>query len=158
MLAAKGPYKPTDENRVLHQRLAIHNRHFIPIGFYYSKWLEKLRFHLDSRGEEESGSSSENNSVSSFSSKRSQETKAKDKVFSKHQRSPKRPKVNVDKGTPSNKPPSPERHTHGDERLSHGDRMRKQRAEQFTSVQELLKEENNNNNNNGHGSAEQECR
>jgi hypothetical protein len=33
VITAKGPYKPTDENRVLHQRLAIHNRHFIPIGF-----------------------------------------------------------------------------------------------------------------------------
>jgi hypothetical protein len=49
---AKGPYryKPTDENRVLHQRLAIHNRHFIPIGFYYAKWLEKLSFYLNTRG------------------------------------------------------------------------------------------------------------
>jgi hypothetical protein len=50
--SAKGPYKSTDENHALHQRLAIDNRHFIPIGFYYSKWLEKLRFHLGSRGED----------------------------------------------------------------------------------------------------------
>jgi hypothetical protein len=37
VLAAKGPYKPNDDNRALHQRLAIHNRHFTPIDFYYSK-------------------------------------------------------------------------------------------------------------------------
>ncbi len=34
-LTAKIPYKPTDDNRVLHQHLAVHNRHVIPIGFYY---------------------------------------------------------------------------------------------------------------------------
>ncbi len=58
VLAAKGSYRANDNNRALHQRLAIHNRHFIPIGFYYSKWLEKLRFHLDSRDEERRSSSS----------------------------------------------------------------------------------------------------
>jgi hypothetical protein len=52
LLSPKGPYRSTDDNRALHQRLAIHNRHYIPIGFYYSKWLEKLRFHLDNREEE----------------------------------------------------------------------------------------------------------
>ncbi len=42
VISPKGPYRSTDDNRALQQRLAIHNRHFIPIGFYYSKWLEKL--------------------------------------------------------------------------------------------------------------------
>jgi hypothetical protein len=37
LFSPKGPYRSTDDNRALQQRLAIHNRHFIPIGFYYSK-------------------------------------------------------------------------------------------------------------------------
>ncbi len=131
IISAKGPYKPTDENRALQQRLAIHNRHCIPIGFYYSKWLEKLRFHLDNRCEEGSGSSS--GSDSSVSSRRSQEAKAKDKTSSKLQRSPKRPKVNDDKDTPSEKSPTPERHMRSKDYLSHGDRMRQQRAEHEAS-------------------------
>jgi hypothetical protein len=127
VISPKGPYRSTDDSRALHQRLAIHNRHFILIGFYYSKWLEKLRFHLDSREEERSSSSS--SSDSSGSSQRSQITKAEDKTSSKHQRSTKRPKVNDDKDAPSKKPPTPERHRHGKDCLSHADRMRKQREE-----------------------------
>jgi hypothetical protein len=130
----KGPYRPTDENRGLHQRLTIHNRHCILIGFYYSKWLEKLRFLLDSRGEDESGSSSENDS--SVSSKRSQKAKAKDKNTSRHPRSPKRPKVYEDVGAPSLPPVSPtaklsspeSRHSHRKEQFSQADYMCNQSA------------------------------
>jgi hypothetical protein len=97
---AKGPYKPTDENRVLHQRLAIHNRHFIPIGFYYTKWLKKLRFHLNARGDDDGNSSFSSNS--SGASRRSQKEKVKDKAASEHQRSSRRPKVKEDRAvTPS---------------------------------------------------------
>ncbi len=42
----KGPYKPTDDNRGLHQRLAIHNRHFIPIGYIMSNVLKSCTFIL----------------------------------------------------------------------------------------------------------------
>ncbi len=62
MFSPKGRYRTNDDNRALHQRLAIHNRHFIPIGFYYAKWLEKLRFHLDNREEERRSSSSSSDS------------------------------------------------------------------------------------------------
>jgi hypothetical protein len=127
MTSPKGPYRTNDDNRALHQRLDIHNRHFIPIGFYYSKWLEKLRFHLDSREEERSSSSSSSNS--SRSSQRSQVSKADDRAKTKHQRSPKRPKVNDDKDTPSGKSPTPEQHMRGKDCMSCADRMRKQRAE-----------------------------
>jgi hypothetical protein len=105
VITPKGPYKSSDDNQALHQRLVIYNRHCIPIGFYYSKWLEKLRFHLDSRGEE--GSTSSSSTDSSGLSKRSEKTKAKEKSSSRHQRSPKRPMVDEDKRTPSKKPPSP---------------------------------------------------
>jgi hypothetical protein len=76
LFSPKGPYKSTDDNRALQQRLAIHNRHHIPIGFYYFKWLEKLRFHLDNRDEERRSSSS--SSDSSRSSQRSQLSRAED--------------------------------------------------------------------------------
>ncbi len=78
VISPKGPYRSTDDNRALQHRLGIHNRHFIPIGFYYSKWLEKLRFHLDSREDERSSSSS--SSDSSRSSQRSQVSKANDRA------------------------------------------------------------------------------
>jgi hypothetical protein len=107
--------------------LAIHNRHFIPIGFYYSKWLEKLRFHLDGREEERSSSSSSSDSAGS--SQRSRVSKADDRAKSKHQRSSKRPKVGDDKDTPSGKTPTPEQHMRGKDYISHADCMRKQRTE-----------------------------
>jgi hypothetical protein len=127
MISPKGPYRTNDDNRALHQRLAIHNRHFIPIGFYYAKWLEKLRFHLDNRDEERCSSSS--SSDSSRSSQRSQLSKAEDRAKIKHQRSPKLPKVNNDKVAPSGKPPTQEQHMCGKDCISHADRMLKQRAE-----------------------------
>jgi hypothetical protein len=128
MISPKGPYRSTDDdNRALQQRLAIHNRHFIHIGFYYSKWLEKLRLHLDNRDEERRSSSS--SSDSSRSSQRSQLSKAEDRDKIKHQRSPKRPKVDDDKVAPSGKPPTQEQHMRGKDYISHADRMLKQRAE-----------------------------
>jgi hypothetical protein len=132
---AKGPYKPTDENRGLHQRLAIHNRHFIPIGFYDVKWLEKLRFHLDNRGDDDGNTSS--SSDSSGSSKRAEKTKIKDKAASRHQCSSKRPKIDEDKSTSSKKPsPSEIEYTYGGEQLSQADYMRKKRASylEFTKM------------------------
>ena len=128
MISPKGPYKANDDNRALHQRLAIHNRHSIPIGFYYVKWLEKLRFHLDNRDEERRSSSS--SSDSSRSSQRSQLSRSEEGAKIKHQRSPKRPKVNKGKEAPSEKPPNQvqriRRREQGD--MSHADRLLKQRA------------------------------
>ncbi len=97
LFSPKGPYRSTDDNRALQQRLAIHNRHFIPIGFYYSKWLENLRFHLEGREEERSSSSS--SSESSGSSQRSQASRSEGKGKAKHRSSHKRPKVNDDKAS-----------------------------------------------------------
>jgi hypothetical protein len=129
VISPKGPYKANDDNRALHQRLAIHNRHFIPIGFYYVKWLEKLRFHLDNREEERRSSSS--SSDSSRSSQRSRSSRAEDGAKLRSQRSPKRPKVDNGKGAPSEKPPDQvqriRRREQGD--MSHADRLLKQRAE-----------------------------
>ncbi len=136
MFPPKGPYRSTDDNRVLQQRRAgIHNRHFIPISFYYSKWLEKLRFHLDGREEERSTSSS--SSGSSRSSQRSQAPRSEGKAKAKHQSTPKRPKVNDDKDTSSvapfsqalRHPPTTELHMRGKECLSREDHMRRQRAD-----------------------------
>jgi hypothetical protein len=127
VLAAKGPYRANDNNRALHQRLAIHNRHFIPIGFYYSKWLEKLRFHLDNRDEERRSSSS--SSDSSRSSQRSQASKADNRAKTRLQPSPKRPKINDDRNTPSGKSPTPEQHMRDKDFMSHADRMRKRQAD-----------------------------
>ncbi len=127
VISPKGPYRSTDDNRARQQRLGIHNRHFIPIGFYYSKWLEKLRFHLDSREEEQGSSSS--SSDSSRSSQRSHVSKADDRAKTKFQRSPKRPKFNDDKNAPSKRYPTSEQHMRGKDYMSHADRMRMQRAE-----------------------------
>ncbi len=114
----------------IQQRLAIHNRDFIPIGFYYAKWLEKLRFHLDNREEERHSSSS--SSDSSRSSQRSQLSRAEDGAKIKQQRSPKRLKVdNINNSTcaPSMKPPNQEQHMRGKDYISHADRLLMQRAE-----------------------------
>ncbi len=129
MISPKGPYRPNDDNRALHQRLVIHNSHFIPIGFYYSKWLEKLRFHLDNRGEERRSSSS--SSDSSRSSQQSQLSRAEDGAKIRQQRSPKRPKVDNGKDSPSVKPPNQEQHMRmrGKDDILHADRLLKQRAE-----------------------------
>ena len=40
------PHKLDDALNKLHARLGCHSLHSIPIGFYYSKWSEKLQFHL----------------------------------------------------------------------------------------------------------------
>jgi hypothetical protein len=56
-------------------------------------------------------------------------SKADNRAKTKLQRSPKRPKVNDDKNTPSGKSPTPEQHMRGKDYMSHADRMRKQRAE-----------------------------
>ncbi len=108
LFSPKGPYRSTDDNRSLHNRLVIHNRHFIPIGFYYSKWLEKLRFHLDNREEERHSSSS--SSGSSHSSHRSHVSRAEDEAKLRQQRSPKRPKGDKNKEASPVKPPVQEHH------------------------------------------------
>jgi hypothetical protein len=127
LISPKGPYRSTDDNRSLQQHLAIHSRHFIPIGFYYSKWLEKICFHLDRCTEDRSISSS--SSESSRSSQRSRVSKADDRAKTKPQRSPKRPKVIDDKKPPSGKSPTPEQHMRGKDHMSHADRIHKQRTE-----------------------------
>ena len=129
LVSPKGPYKANDDNRALHQRLAIHNRHSIPIGFYYVKWLEKLRFHLDNREEERRSSSS--SSDSSRSSQRSQLYRSEEGAKIKHQRSPKRPKVHKGKEAPSEKPPIVAQHMRmrGKDDISHADRLLIQRAD-----------------------------
>jgi hypothetical protein len=43
------PHKLDDKLKKLHVRLGCHKLHFIPIGFYYAKWSEKLHFHLAGR-------------------------------------------------------------------------------------------------------------
>ena len=40
------PHKLDDMSKKLHARLGCHSLHSIPIGFYYSKWSEKLEFHM----------------------------------------------------------------------------------------------------------------
>ncbi len=40
------PHKATDSLHRLHERLGCHTQHFIPIGFYYAKWSEKIHFHV----------------------------------------------------------------------------------------------------------------
>jgi hypothetical protein len=127
MISPKGSYRSNDDNRALQQCLAIHNRHFIPIGFYYSKWLEKSHFHLDNRDEERRSSSS--SSDSSRSSQRSQLSRAEDGAKIKQQRSPKRPKVDNGKDALSVKPPNQEQHMRGKDYTSHADRLLMQRAE-----------------------------
>jgi hypothetical protein len=131
LFSPKGPYRSTDDNRALQHRLAIHNRHFIPIGFYYSKWLEKLRFHLDNREEERRSSSS--SSGSSRSSQRSQVSRSESKAEAGHQSSRKRPKVNDVKASSvtqiSRSPPTTALQKRGKDCLSHEDHMRRQRAE-----------------------------
>ncbi len=131
MISPKGPYKANDENRALHQRLSIHNRHSIPIGFYCVKWLDKLRFHLDNREEERRSSSS--SSDSSRSSQKSQVSRSASKAEAGHQSSSKRPKVNEVKAsgvTPiSQPPPTAELQKRGKDCLSHEDHVRRQRAE-----------------------------
>ncbi len=56
-------------------------------------------------------------------------SKADDRAKFKHQRSPKRPKVDNDKDPPSGKPPTPEHHMRFKDYISHADCMRKQLAE-----------------------------
>jgi hypothetical protein len=43
------PHKANDLLHRLHERLGCHTQHSIPIGFYYAKWSEKIRFHLAKR-------------------------------------------------------------------------------------------------------------
>ena len=43
------PHKLDDMRKKLHAQLGCHSLHSIPIGFYYSKWSEKLQFALTSR-------------------------------------------------------------------------------------------------------------
>jgi hypothetical protein len=40
------PHRVDDANKKLQARLGCHNLHYIPIGFYYAKWCEKLEFYL----------------------------------------------------------------------------------------------------------------
>jgi hypothetical protein len=129
LFSPKGPYRSTDDNRALQHRLAIHNRHFIPIGFYYSKWLEKLRFHLDNREEERRSSSS--SSDSSRSSQQSRLSRAEDEAKLKQQRSSKRPKVDKDKEASPVKPPVQEHHVprQGKDYILHADRLLIHKAE-----------------------------
>ncbi len=49
----KDAYKPMDEKRGLHERLAFPKLHCIPVGFYYAKWLEKLEYCLQSNPSKE---------------------------------------------------------------------------------------------------------
>jgi hypothetical protein len=129
LLSPKGPYRSTDDNRALHNRLGIHNRHFIPIGFYYSKWLEKLRFHLDNR--EEARRSSSSSSGSSRSSHGSHVSRAEDDARLRQQRSPKRPKQDKEKGAPPVKPPVQEHHVprQGKDYISQANRLLMRKAE-----------------------------
>ncbi len=129
LFSPKGPYKSTDDNRALQHRLAIHNRHLIPIGFYYSKWLEKLRFHLDNREEERRSSSS--SSDSSRSSQRSRSARAEDGVKLRQQRFPKRPKLANGREASPAMPPGQEHHVprQGKDYISHADRARMHKAE-----------------------------
>ena len=129
LLSPKGPYRSTDDNRALHHRLVIHNRHFIPIGFYYSKWLEKLCFHLDNREEERRSSSS--SSGSSRSSRRSHGSREEDEAKLRQLRSPKRPKVEQHKGAPPTNPPVQEHRVprQGKDYISQADRLLMRKAE-----------------------------
>jgi hypothetical protein len=129
MISPKGPYKVDDDNRALQRRLAIHNRHFIPIGFDYSKWIEKLRCHLDHRHEERRSSSS--SSDSSRWSQRSQLSRVEDGAKLRPQRPPKRPKVNNGKEASPVKPPVQEHYVprQGKDYISHADRLLKQRVD-----------------------------
>jgi hypothetical protein len=45
-LQMKASHTVCDLNVRLHERLLIFNQHSIPIGFYYTKWLEKLNFYI----------------------------------------------------------------------------------------------------------------
>ncbi len=132
LLSPKGPYRSTDDNRALHNRLGIHNRHFIPIGFYYSKWLEKLRFHLDNREEERRSSSS--SSGSSHSSHGTHVSGAEDEAKLKPRRSPKRPKMDKDKEASSVKPLAQEHLVprQGKDYISHADRSLMRKTERET--------------------------
>ena len=52
------PHKLNDMLKNLHVRLGCHSQHFIPIGFYYAKWSEKLHFHLARAGRQDRSLSS----------------------------------------------------------------------------------------------------
>jgi hypothetical protein len=39
-------HKATDSLHRLHERLGCHKQYYIPIGFFYAKWSEKLHFHF----------------------------------------------------------------------------------------------------------------
>jgi hypothetical protein len=45
-LKPKAPHSHADINERLHERLLCYNQHFIQIGFYNAKWLEKLNFYI----------------------------------------------------------------------------------------------------------------
>jgi hypothetical protein len=45
-LLPKDACKPMNEKRGLHERLAFPKLYCIPVGFYYAKWLEKLKYYL----------------------------------------------------------------------------------------------------------------
>jgi hypothetical protein len=44
-LAPQGLYRPINDKRGLHVRLACPKMYCIPVGFYYAKWLEKLDYY-----------------------------------------------------------------------------------------------------------------
>ncbi len=46
-LNLKAPHSHADINERLHDRLLCYNQHFIPIGFYNAKWLEKRNFYIE---------------------------------------------------------------------------------------------------------------
>jgi hypothetical protein len=52
------PHKLNDMLQKLHVRLGCHSQHFIPIGFYYAKWSDKLHFHLARAGRQDRSLSS----------------------------------------------------------------------------------------------------
>jgi hypothetical protein len=53
MADGRRPHKATDSLQWLHDRLGCYNQYHIPIGFYYSKWSEKLHFHLSKMRKQE---------------------------------------------------------------------------------------------------------
>jgi hypothetical protein len=52
------PHNQDDMLKKLHARLGCYNFHYIPIGFYYAKWSEKLNFHLARAGRQDRSLSS----------------------------------------------------------------------------------------------------
>ncbi len=63
----KDAYKPLDEKRGLHERLAFPKLYCIPVGFYYAKWLEKLNYYLRNNPSRERSLTLSHSSIASSS-------------------------------------------------------------------------------------------